>query len=75
MSELDFLRNVLGLQQEDLLAEALTVCKIKNVPKGYKLFDTGENPTPICLLVNGVFRGYFGAFSWMQTETKSQIVW
>ena len=59
MSELDFLRNVLGLQQEDLLAEALTVCKIKNVPKGYKLFDTGENPTQICLLVNGVFRGFF----------------
>ena len=48
MSELDFLRNVLGLQQEDLLAEALAVCKIKNVPKGYKLFDTGENPTQIC---------------------------
>lgn len=59
VSELDFLRNVLGLDQEDLLADALAVCQIKAVSKGSTLFKGGEQPTQVCLLVDGIFRGFF----------------
>lgn len=59
VSELEFLRNVLGLQQEDLLSDTLTVCQIKAVSKGHKLFKRDEKPAQICLLVEGIFRGFF----------------
>lgn len=59
MFEIDFLQNVLGLQQEDLLADALAVCRIRAIAKGQKLFKRDEKPTQICLLVEGIFRGFF----------------
>ena len=59
MSELDFLRDVLGFDQEDLLTDALAICQINAVSKGCKLFEGGQKPTQICLLVSGVFRGFF----------------
>lgn len=59
VSELDFLRNILGLQQEDLLADILAVGQIKTISKGYPLFKCGYKPTQICLLVEGVFRAFF----------------
>lgn len=59
MSELEFLRNVLGLQQEDLLSDALAVCQIEAISKGHKLFKGDEKPSQICLLVEGIFRGFF----------------
>lgn len=59
MSEVDFLRNVLGLQQEDLLADVLAVCRIRTVSKDHKLFKRDEKPSRICLLVDGIFRGFF----------------
>lgn len=59
MSELDFLQNVLGLNQEALLTDVLAVCQIKAVPKGSQLFKAGQQPTQVCLLVKGIFRGFF----------------
>lgn len=59
MSELDFLRNVLGLDQQDLLADALAVCQLKPIDKGCKVFKGGQKPTHIHLLAEGIFRGFF----------------
>lgn len=59
MSELDFLQNVLGLNQEALLTDVLAACQIKAVSKGSQLFKAGQQPTQVCLLVKGIFRGFF----------------
>lgn len=59
MSELEFLRDILGLQQEKLLADTLSASQITSVSKGDILFKEGQVPTQICLLVKGIFRGFF----------------
>lgn len=59
VSELEFLRDVLGLKQKELLVDTLSACRIMSVPKGDRLFEEGQLPTQICLLVKGVFRGFF----------------
>lgn len=59
VSESEFLKNVLCLKDEQLLNEALPLCKILNVKKGQRLISPGEQQVNIHLLVDGIFRGYF----------------
>ena len=59
MSELDFLRNVLGIQQEELLRDALAVCRTGTLQKGDCLFRPGQAPTKVSLLMKGILRGFF----------------
>lgn len=59
MSEIKFLKNTLGLKDEQLLTDAIPLCKILNIKKGQKLIIPGEQQVNIHLLVNGIFRGYF----------------
>ena len=44
MSELDFLRNVLGIQQEELLRDALAVCRTETLQKGTVCSARGRRP-------------------------------
>lgn len=59
MSEIEFLQNILGFQDEHLLREALPSCKILHVKKGQELIRLGQQQTYIHILVEGIFRGYF----------------
>lgn len=59
MSELEFLQKILGLQQKSVLTDILSVCRIESVRKGQVLFQRGVKPSHICLLVDGIFRGFF----------------
>lgn len=59
VSEIEFLKNILGMKDEQLINEALPLCKILNVKKGQRLISPGEQQANIHLLVDGIFRSYF----------------
>ena len=53
----DFYKDVLNITEDELIDEAVKVTEIKFLKKGEYLFRTGEIPTHICFLMNGVLRG------------------
>ena len=55
----EFLRQVLGLKDSALLAEAETVCRIKTVRKDEYLIEQGQLQEEVFLLVDGICRGFF----------------
>ena len=59
MNTAEFLRQVLGLEDSALLAEAETVCRIKTVRKDEYLIEQGQLQEEVFLLVDGICRGFF----------------
>lgn len=59
MSEIELLKNILGLKDEQLLNEVIPLCKILNIKKGQRLVIPGKQQVYIHLLVAGIFRGCF----------------
>lgn len=54
----DYYRDYFQIQDEALLAEVVAISRIKVLKAGEKLFKQGEIPTQLCLLMEGVMRGF-----------------
>lgn len=59
MKPAEFLRQVLGIQDEELLREADAVCQIRTVHKDDCLIRQGSEQKQVYLLVEGICRGFF----------------
>lgn len=57
MKSVDFLRNILHINDEHLLRELATRSEISTVKKGEYLIRQGQNPILLHFLVEGIFRG------------------
>ena len=55
----DFLTDVLGLQDPELLRKVRQIAEIRYIRKGQLLFREGEKPGCVAILVHGIFRSFF----------------
>lgn len=55
----DFVRNVLGVEDEALVRNAMKIGYFRHVRKGEYLVKSGDHVTELCFLVRGLFRFFF----------------
>lgn len=54
----DYYRDCFQIRDEALLADLIAVSRIKTFQAGERLFKQGEVPSQLCLLMQGVVRGF-----------------
>lgn len=58
MTIYDFYKNILQIQENALIEEAIKVTELKVLKQGQYLTRMGETPTHMCFLMKGIVRGF-----------------